>query len=175
VRKTSVKHKDLVEIWGEGDIFVASPEAIEAIPLPESARRILVEVGLPKTFDQQYAGNIFESVSPVLMSGSTTALCRIGVASGAVICVNLDSGDVIALSCSQNGRDYFINSTIELFVYFLCKFAILRKSYVDSSDSEIKARAEAAEGGLRLQDPRAFNDPENWWPLIFEQVRDGFM
>jgi hypothetical protein len=50
-----------------------------------------------------------------------------------------------------------------------------RRAVGDVSEAEALRLVGVAEERIRNADPAAFDDPENWWPVIVEQMKDGLL
>jgi hypothetical protein len=42
-------------------------------------------------------------------------------------------------------------------------------------ESELQSLADATEKNIQNADPPALSAPENWWPVILEQMKGGFL
>jgi len=65
--------------------------------------------------------------------------------------------------------------SVERFGECLAYYEQYRRSAPGLSEPEAVKLVAAAEARMRKADPAAFADPENWWPVIIEQMNDGFL
>ncbi|MEU4418774.1 SUKH-4 family immunity protein, partial [Nocardia salmonicida] len=89
--------------------------------------------------------------------------------------VEATSGQVWSMSDSQSHPDRFVNSSLLLFVGVLTKVSAARAGFAGQDDPEIDERIARLEEEIRRVDPQALSLPENWWAVIFEQMRDGLL
>jgi hypothetical protein len=140
--------------------------------LPDGAKRVLTEVGLPREADLQFTRSDPEWV---MAADGVHKYCKIGSDYGTEICIVTDSGVVFSLSSSGRHQARFVNSGLEHFVEFLCRVTVARRRLLGLADEEADAQVEGLEAELRARDPRAFSTPNRWWSVIFEQMKAGLL
>jgi len=167
-----VTHEDLVAVWGEDNVTRVPNADLEGLGLSREARHVLAEVGLPET-----EGVYFTRAKPELITGAESVgrYCRIGSSSTNEIGVVADSGIVLSISPPGTYIVGFINSNLECFVEFLYRTTKARRSFAGLGDDEIDAIIEDLEPKLRALDPDAFGNPNHWWSLVFEQLKQGML
>ena len=165
-------YEDLVALWGEDNVVRVPSAELDGLELPAGARRVLVEVGLPRTADRFFA---YERPEQIVAADGGRLFCKVGKDYANDLCVAADSGEFLSLSPTGRYVNNFVNSDLERFVEFLCRVIAERRSYAGLSDAESGAIVERMETELRAWDPEAFAGPEYWWSQIFEQLRDGLL
>jgi hypothetical protein len=95
---------------------------------------------------------------------------------GTSLCLNLDDGCVYSVDPNNELPTRFVNSNVEL----LAKSLFAHRRYqsaitkADSEGEQLQAvRILRAE--LVSLDSKAFNEAENWWAVVLEQMEDGLL
>ncbi|MEV7175287.1 nucleic acid/nucleotide deaminase domain-containing protein [Kitasatospora sp. NPDC093679] len=82
-------------------------------------------------------------------------------------------GEVHALLIGYDEPLKFVNSSPEALADALLGLDVLLETIGSTDDPEVASTAfSALEERLRQADPRAFAGPENWWPLVLDDIRD---
>jgi hypothetical protein len=151
-------------VWGEQNVVCLSAADVDRFTLTPEARRILTEVGLPKE-----AEPLFERTDPQSVLGpGTLEHCRIGSDGGYDIIVDGSSGEILTVSSDGLHPERFMNSGLEFFLGFLCRVTVQRRTPPGPSEKLGPLQEE-----LRRLDPEAFEDPDYWWAVVFEQMWPG--
>lgn len=167
-----VAHEDLARLWGEGNVERVDVNALDRVTLPADAASVLVNVGLPRRVDP-----LFEAKEPTMIEAPSRAgrYCQFGSDFGTELCVSTDTGDVVSVSLTGEYPDRFVNTTLALFVEFLVMVSAERARFLDLGDDQIDQVIVGLEKRLHQLDARALADPDNWWAVIVEQMRDGLL
>jgi hypothetical protein len=172
--------------FGKQNLAVARIEAVRDLKIPDSSKKFLVEVGLPKEevllckFDidlpsfptiEKYAAQQGRKFT------SKKLLRRIGWDGGMQICLSEEaySGHVITIDINKKFEDRFVNSSIELFGAFLALYVDEYCRCGDSSDEVLDKRAYELETKLHSLDPSVFSNSDNWWACITQQMKEGML
>jgi hypothetical protein len=167
-----VSHDDLIDVWGVENVVRFKWDDVVQLPLPQSAMKTLVEVGLPRRVN-----HLFESRPLTVMASPTNseATCRFGSDLETELCVSSRSGEIVSLSLTREYPDRWVNGELAFFVEFLVLVARERARFPDLGDDEIDELIGVLEGRLRKLDDLALAHPENWWSVILEQMKDGLL
>jgi len=168
-----ITHEDLIRLWGEPNVVCADPGTLATMELSPEANWILTNVGLPRRIER-----LFAAAAPTTLEipGWPGRYCRIGTEplewSKAEFFVEIESGEVVYLLPTDKGQDRFVNSSLALFVESLYLEAVERARWSSSDEDEITRLARGLRERLQRLDPRAFEDPDNYWAVIFEDVQE---
>lgn len=167
-----VSHEDLLRLWGESNVVQIDPTEHLLLHLPRQTAETLARVGLPRRIEMLFEARELQMVDVPHLSGR---YCMFGSDLGTELCISVDTGVVLSLSLNRRYPDRFVNTTLALFLEFLVLVTIERAALAHVRDQDIDARIAALESRLRQMDERALADPDNWWSVIIEQMRDGFL
>jgi hypothetical protein len=162
-------HDDLVRLWGEANVVRPNVDT-QVISLPADAITVLRDVGLPR-----HADPLFEvrDLAMIRIPGRHGPYCRFGSDEGSDLCVSAETGEVGSFSPAGEYPARFVNTSLPLFVEFLVSVSAERSRFPGLDDDEIDHLVAALDERLQQLDEPAFADPDNWWSVIFEQLRDG--
>ena len=166
-----ISNDDLAQLWGEANVVRSNVDA-QAMPLPADAITILSEVGLPR-----HADPLFEvgDLAMIRIPGRHGLYCRFGSDLGTDLCVSAKTGEVGSFSSTGKYPARFVNTSLALFAEFLVLVSAERNRFPGLDDDQIDHLIAALEERLRQLDEHAFADSDNWWAVIFEQLRDGLL
>ena len=68
-----------------------------------------------------------------------------------------------------------VNADLPRLARFLLETCRSRQAFPELGDEQIDELIGEVERRLLALDPGAFSDPDNWWTLIYEQLRDGLL
>jgi SUKH-4 immunity protein len=142
------------------------PDVVKDLPIPEAAQDVLATVGLP--MDDEFFAAV--DVPEVMPDGTV----RIGTDDGADICVDAQ-GRVRSISAAGEHPERFVNSDLAAFVQSLELVTRRRAEYAGQSEDVLDEQMEDMAVALVDIDEVVFDDPENWWSVIFEQMRNGLL
>ena len=179
--------EEMIALWGADRLVRAPWVALEPLKVPLASKKFLSDVGMPVeellciTFydlKENWLPTLREEATakklpPPPYSDQYRVLGRGGHAPN----LYLDEragGSVVEIDLEPEGCARFVNSSVEALAAFLVAF---RKSFVREgmSDEENKHYVARMKADLMRVDGRAFSDPQNWWPLVVEQMEDGLL
>jgi SUKH-4 immunity protein len=166
-----ISHADLARLWGEANIVRSSVDA-QAVTLPADAFAILKEVGLPRHVDPLFE---VRDLAVIKIPGQSGLYWRFGSDFGTDLCVSADTGEVGSFSLTGEYPARFVNTSLALFIEFLVLVSAERNRFPDLGDDEIDQLIAALGERLQQLDERALAGPDNWWAVIFEQLREGLL
>lgn len=171
--------------WSATHLMPYSPAAFGGVQLPLASERFLVEAGLP---GRASLGLEFNLPPNQLLTLSEAFEADLPADFDRYRPIGLDAATAICLDSSDGWRLYavdvdgvlptrFVNSSVPQLAEFLLVFHEGAGLPVPTlaTDKELEASAQALEREFRRIDPAAFEDEENWWPLIVTQRRDGLL
>ena len=176
---------EFITRWGKPDLMPYKPVAFTGLPIPEASRRFLVEAGLPQQAGLELEFDLppdelftlaeaFEQDLPAFFNRYRP----IGLDAATAICLDESDGwRLYAVDVDGALPIRFVNSGVPQLAEFLLVFregAGVRLPEL-ASEEELEASAQALEREFGRIDPSVFSDPENWWPLIIMQRRDGLL
>ena len=166
--------KDIVNFWGQENLNRWSESSLRDVAIPQPSKRFLIEVGLPSNEDWTLRFDPEADHLPQLPNKGNYR--RIGFDDFVPICLDEKrSGCVVAVEKDVGGSERFINSSVERFGEFLVLYQEYRKTARAVSEEEIVKAIAGIEEGMRKADPKAFDDPNNYWPVILEQMNQGLL
>lgn len=165
---------EIIQFWGEGNLRRWPEADLRDAQIPASSKSFLIEVGLPFREDWTLRFNPQVGVLPRL---SIRRGCRrIGFDDSVPICLDEEhDGRVVAIEDVVGGSERLINSNIECFVECLVYYKQYRTVVRLASEEEVQKIIDVTGSQIRTADAAAFADPDNWWPLIIEQMNHGLL
>lgn len=136
------------------------------LPIPSAAKDFLTTVGLPVETEYFMAAE-----QPEVTTGGQV---RVGTDFGTDICVDA-AGQVRSIDAAGEYPERFINSDVSAFARSLAVVTAGVSEWAGRPDDEIDEQVEVLAAALEDIDKAVFADPENWWSVIFEQLRDGLL
>jgi hypothetical protein len=166
--------KDIVNFWGQENLKRWSENSLRDVAIPQPSKRFLIEVGLPYKEDWTLR---FDSEADHLPRLPNRVNCRrIGFDDVVPVCLDEKRGGcVVAVETAVGGSERFINSSVECFGEFLVLYQEYRKAARAVSEEEIVKFISGVEERMRKADPKAFDDPNNYWPVVVEQMNQGLL
>jgi len=178
--------KKTVETFGENGLEKAREEVVEKLRIPDSSKKFLTKVGLPKEsillceFDIKVAE--IPTIQQFGLRHGKTIKCkellrRIGTDGGMQICISEEKGcgKILTVDLKDEYPDRFINSSIELFIGFLALYYEACKRCQGSVDENIGKEAYKFYDQLHAYDSAAFATSDTWWSIITEQMKVGLL
>ena len=88
--------------------------------------------------------------------------------------LQLVDSEIISIAPDSNLPKRFVNSSTDQLAACIAAHADYGRA-IDAADSEAEelAAVESFAATIRQIDPRCLAEPENWWAVIVEQMRDG--
>jgi hypothetical protein len=164
-----VSYDDLVELWGAAHVRRLDAKLVEQLPLPTEAKQVLSQVGLPAHqpwlgSDPGY-GQESQLPRPVELPGRPGRWCLLADGDGRNWSVAEETGEVVMLNVDSSWpQDYFVNSSLGLFLRFLIRFELWRRHTRQLSEHEAGYELVRLWNVLYGMDPPAFDDLDNAWP-----------
>lgn len=164
---------ELAGFWSSYKPLLWSEAAVSAIDVPESARQVLRRVGFPTTI-----GWTLTFPSPGDRPPRTSkGIVIVGIDDPVPLGIREPTGEVVYLE-TEAGRqaDRFASSGLQEYSDCLASFQEYRE-HVDSleGEEEIQKYIDVVEDKFQRTDPAALENPENYWAVVIEQMRDGFL
>lgn len=173
----SITHDDLVSLWGTDNLIYFPLDRFESrlgdVGPEEFPPDGAFPMDVPILFTTEFpAGKVQPFALLEIQAGNQGPMSLIVLGcspsdSSLVFCLDADSG-AVALLDFQTGHLEFVNSTFAHFVEFL--FRIGELIATDPGGRERVTRAAQIRIALLALDPHAFEDPDWWWPLAFQQL-----
>jgi hypothetical protein len=166
--------EDIVSFWGQENLKRWSESSLRDVAIPQPSKRFLIEVGLPYKEDWTLR---FDAEADHLPRLPHKANCRrIGFDDFVPICLDEKRGGcVVAVETEVDGSERFINSSVERFGEFLVLYQEYRKVARAVSEEEIVKIIPGVEERMRRADSKAFDSPNDYWPVIVEQMNQGLL
>jgi hypothetical protein len=151
------------------------------VAIPASSKSYLTEVGLPSQFRDTVTFGPEDGALPRL-DGKRRYL-RIGMDDFTPFCLDEERGGcVVSIQTSAHGIDRYINRSVEYFGECLVQFQRLMTARDKLQGGRVELPREedlpvilSAEKQFVDLDPTAFANGNDWWPVIFEQMKVGFL
>jgi hypothetical protein len=86
-----------------------------------------------------------------------------------------NTGTVWAIDPSGVNPKRFVSSKLSLFIKLLDKYGEYSKAVRRLNDSEAEEIALVFTQAMQLLDEQAFNDPDDWWPSVCQQMEFGML
>jgi SUKH-4 immunity protein len=166
--------EDIVSFWGKDKLKRFPEESLRDVLIPASSKSFLKDVGLPVGVDWTMRFGVDGDRLPRLSDRSQYR--RIGFDDVIPICLDEQhGGQVVSVEQDVGGADRRINANVQRFGECLVYYQRYRTSVQTADKDDIQKIIDATERSLRIADPTAFDDPNNWWPMIIEQMNQGLL
>ncbi len=90
------------------------------------------------------------------------------------LCISEGHGHIVHLSPTR-AIERHVNGSIELFADFLVIYEKCRREVVGLDDRSVDELIDRVEAQMGSADPSAVEEPEFYWSVILEQMRDGLL
>jgi hypothetical protein len=162
----------MLELWQPDELVVFEPRNLERLGVPAATAQVLAEVGLPREQEPFFYA---DSEVSELAAADGGALWRIGTDGGVAITIRSGSQHVCAGAEEDGARNRFVNSSVDQFAQSLRAVTGPYRRFPELPDEEIDALLPEVEAAVRSIDAAVFDDPENWWMVLIEQMKDGLL
>lgn len=152
------------------DVVRTPVETSHALGLAGGAAGVLARVGVPASAEPLFAAVPLRPVT----SGPGAGTIQFGTDLGSVLCVRPPDGAVLSVTDAA-GTVRRVNADLASFVEFLLRTCRARDRFPELADDQIDRSVDLLRIELGRIDPSAFDDPDHWWALIFEQLSDGLL
>lgn len=132
------------------------------LELSDETKHILCEIGLPKNPTSFLEFEILEK-----QDLHYKGYIRIGNDGGTYICID-ENDCIVSVDPYDEYPIRYVNKNLKSLIEFICIFS---KSSIDNQGTS----TDILEDKLKICDESALDSDENWWPIILEQVEDGFL
>ncbi|MGO8843380.1 MAG: SUKH-4 family immunity protein [Methyloceanibacter sp.] len=167
-------HEDIVNFWGWENLKRWSEDSLRDVVIPQPSKQFLIQVGLPCNEDWTLRFDPEPDHVPRLPNKANYR--RIGFDDDVPICLDEKrDGCVVAVETEVGGSERFINSSVERFGHFLVLYEEYRKAARAVSEEVIVKIIPGIEERMRKADPKVFDNPNNYWPVIVEQMNQGLL
>jgi len=181
-----VSDNDVRAFWQASELHRAGKQVVDGLSIPNDQKEYLHKVGLPNVdhllvrFDLSKPLPIFsELVSARNTPKEWKGLKVIGTQDGEPsICLDEKrSGQLWSVDATGQDLTRYINRGVREFGLFLTvhKRDYLRPGLLKLPDNKIRSIIDAIEEEYRAIEERALDNPENWWSVILEQMKDGLL
>jgi hypothetical protein len=167
-----MERQEIIDFWGKDNLKRWPEASLRDVAIPDSSKSFLTEVGLPFREDWTFLFDPETDYLPQLPNKPSYR--QIGLDYVVPMC--LDEGKLgRVVWVEEVGRmERYINSSVERFgecltIYQQCR----RRGPVP--ENEIQEVVDEMEHQMRTADPSAFDDPDDFWPVIIEQMRDRLL
>jgi SUKH-4 immunity protein len=163
VAERDPRYPEIRQLWAGRPTPVPVVD-LDGRPVPARTRAVLKEVGLPRTgpVDIDFVDRD-DLLTPASVDG--TDYLAVAYEHGATLAVHPESEQLWSVDPSGVLPTRFVNTDLAWFLLFL---GLLE------AGGEDEAGFAAVEHRLAAEDPRALDDPENWWSLLIAQQQEGF-
>lgn len=172
-----MQNSDIIRFWGWDNLRRWPREDLRDVAIPGSSKSYLVDVGLPRSNESLR----FDDETSLLLRlpGKPNYRC---IGFDYVVPVCLDerrNGCVIDAGTEFGDRERYINACVELFgeclVYYRQYRMRAQAAERASPEGDLSDLIATTAQLLRRADPTAFEDEENWWPVVIEQMEYGML
>ncbi|MCD0480932.1 SUKH-4 family immunity protein [Streptacidiphilus sp. ASG 303] len=186
----------LAGLFGAEGVHRADADDTAASPLPEPARHTLVWAGLPVRVE-----GFFEVLPGLADVASHLAAAGRGARVpehtrallAEYVLLGTDGHALVAVQCGDggtgtgagtgrvwavdpgNGTGRYLNADLSAYVRCLALLAERRPALRGLDPYAAATAVDALQRDLAALDPTVFQDPENWWAVVVEQMWDGLL
>ena len=173
-------------VFADSALQRAREACVDRLAIPKASKSFLTEVGLPRetillcAFDLERDDAIVSVMLPEAMlndfSGNQPVLWRVGHEDhGGDICIAEEPDGCVYEVLIEVAAARYVNSSIESFAGFLALWHDMCRICEGCTFEKEIEYGKRFEENLRELDPAAFADPESWWSVVCEQVREGLL
>lgn len=159
---------EIIEFWGYHNLLRWNEDALKGSSIQQPAKTFLMTVGLPRS----ETWSIKFDNSGIRVFRFDNHFYQIGLDYEIPICIEEDVGCIVAI---EHEKPRLINSSIRLFCESLSYYHEYRETLKKHCENNCEDVIEMTEKKIQNSDPMVFNDNNNWWPVIIEQMRNGFL
>lgn len=161
---------DVPELAFWGDTLARWPEkVVSKMGMGEEDGAYLVEIGLPVGVDW----TIEISTPANEVRRAHDGLPILAFDGPMPICVDPNEGGIVIIR--EEGTTRLVNSDVRRFGAFLMLYQDYRMRVAELDDVEADELIDEIEDRMRTADAGAMETPEDYWSVIVEQMRDGFL
>jgi hypothetical protein len=135
-----------------------------------------------QAIEEIFAARLPDNYEPLLLTFYGNAVREVGNLivfgddSGTNICLNLYDGFVYSVDLKNELPTRFVNTDVDCLGKFLSAHQRYASEVIktDSEGEQLKIVKRLREELVAI-DSKAFDEPENWWAVVLEQMEDGLM
>ncbi|BAL91262.1 hypothetical protein AMIS_60420 [Actinoplanes missouriensis 431] len=175
-RLPSVDARDLEGWAGVGNVLRLTPATVARWRVPEQARTLLVDVGLPR-LDTRFIPDPQHGDEPALPTMYVIGREQItpnhvheaGCTECGYFGLREGSGEVVYRWLRHDG-DLLVNSSLQHFLYFLHKQGAASVRYEGVNEEKMMRLYERVVARLEARDPLALGDESSFWKARFSRL-----
>lgn len=166
--------QEVRQLWGD-KLAPISPDLVKW-NISDPTKGFLMDVGLPRK-GPLALGVIFYHDERLLGLRSIAGVdyLALGYDYGTILGIKLGTDEVWAVDPDKESLPRFVNSRLSAFVLFLAIYDSRGHDRQHASDEEDEVIVQEMRQQFISRDPHAFDDVENWWSLVFEQMSYGML
>lgn len=157
-----------------GEVVRHEPARISALGLTGRAALALTDLGIPCEVEDFVYATVLQFMDTATLPGADRWV-RFGTDGGTSLCVASPDGPVVSIPDSPALPVRHVNGDLVAYLQFLLRTVETRQGFVGRTDDETDARIDELEQHLRAVDASALEDPDSWWSVVIEQLRDGLL
>ncbi|MEV8093976.1 SUKH-4 family immunity protein [Kitasatospora sp. NPDC085879] len=181
----------LGEQFGPDGVHRFDADDTAATPLPDAARATLVWAGLPTRVDGffEVLAGLPDVAAHLAAAGRGTRVPEATLAVlAAYVVLGTDGHALIGVQCAgdegagrvwavdpDNGTGRYLNRDLPSYLRCLALLAAHRPTRLGLDPYAAADATDAFQRQLAALDPTVFQDPENWWAVVVEQMWDGLL
>lgn len=154
--------------------IVLGKSAVEQLSVPNTTIELLATRGLPV---ESPLGVNFQNATKgikLITNARGEQLYVIGNDEGSTICLRSGDGNVVSTDDSGEVMRK-VNSELAHFLTLLEMYTAYATRVQDCDDSEAESLAIQFANEMKQVDPPVFNDPDDWWPSVTQQMEFGML
>lgn len=171
--------KEYLRVWKGNNLVRASAESLKNVEISEASKQFLTEIGLPEEADHLLKFDLALSNLPTIARSPNNLKPYICIGSdyGTRICIDEENeGQIVSVDANGNLPTRFVNSSVTHLAESLTLFRKRKEELsANLSDEAFDQLINGLVQELSIADRRIFDNEENWWAVIFEQIRDGLL
>jgi hypothetical protein len=168
-----MERSEIIRFWGQDNLRRWSRDDIRDVPIPETSKSFLAEVGLPRHWEP-WPMRFDSGADRLPRLPGRPSYRRIGFNHTLPICLDEQRAGCVIVVDDEIGRaEGYINSSTQLFGQFLVYYEQCRL-VARGAENRVRDLIAATDQWMRKADPAAFGDDEGWWPVLVEQMIRGF-
>lgn len=166
--------EQIIAFWGAENLKRWPEDSVREVSIPESSKAFLAQVGMP--FREKWTLRFDPADCQLPRLPNHIYYRRLGFDDVVPICLDEQAdGNVVALEREVGGTERYINSGVEAFGECLVYYQQYRQAVRGISGLDQIEKLIAAGESIYQTDPSAFEHPDNWWPLILEEMHQGLL
>ncbi|MFJ9587722.1 SUKH-4 family immunity protein [Streptomyces acidicola] len=176
-----ITHNQLADAFGEENIVLLDDQKARTAHLSTKDLHLLTQVGLPR-----YAGPLFTTevsqdgpglfdIEEFEANGILNRVIFLGGPESdpyARFFLDTREGFVVLMMMTSAGSEAeLVNTTLDAFVEFIYHIGRRYQSPEPETLAEVRQETDALESRLRERDAHAFREPEAWWHMAIDAIR----